>query len=121
MARTGRPKDFIARGGFNMQELVARPLPLLALNEVAYISEAVTKQLRSLSKVAVEEFEPPLPAGQEPVGLPADVHVVTFVAAVLATFEYGMEGAQAVCKNWVRTVRELEQVQNAVEVYLRRH
>ena len=50
------------------------------------------------------------------------VHLVTFVAAFFATLEYGLERAQAVCKNRVRALREeLEQVQKTVEVYLRRH
>jgi len=116
------PKFFIARGGFNMQEVVTRPLLLMALNEVAFVSDAVTQQLRSLSEFAVEAFYPPLPAGQEPVDMPAEVHFATFVAAFMATLEYGMEGAQAVCRNRVRTVREeLEQLQKSVEVYLRRH
>ena len=105
-----------------MQEVITRPLLLLALDEVAHVSEAVTRQLRALSEFAVEDFYPPVPAGEEPVAMPADVHFATFVAALLATLEYGMEGAQAVCKNRVRTVREeLEQVQKMVEVYLRRH
>ena len=54
--------------------------------------------------------------------MPAQVHFTTFVAAFLATLEYGMEGTQAVCKNRVRTLREeLDQLQKTVEVYLRRH
>ena len=115
------PKFFIARGGFNMQEVITRPLLLLALDEVAYVSEAVTKQLRTLSEFAVEAFYPPLAAGQAPASMPAQVHFATFVAAFLATLEYGMEGAQAVCKNRVRTLREELELQKTVEVYLRRH
>ena len=78
-----------------MQEVVTRPLLLLALNEVAYASEAVTKQLRALSEFTVENFYPPLPAGQEPVGMPAGVHVATVVATFFATLESDMEGARA--------------------------
>ena len=116
------PKFFIARGGFNMQEVISRPRLLLALDVVTYISEAMTNQLRALSEFAVDHFSPPLPAGQAPVGMSAELHFATFVAAFLATLEYGMEGVQAVCKNRVRTLRgELEQLQNKVEVYLRRH
>ena len=88
------PKFFIARVGFKMEEVITCPLLLLALDEVAFVSEAVTKQLRALSEFAVEEFYPPLPAGQAPVGMPAQVQIATFVAAVLATLEYAMEGAQ---------------------------
>ena len=45
----GGSKYFIGCGGFNMQEEVTRPLLPLALDEVAYVSEAVTKQLPSVS------------------------------------------------------------------------
>ena len=104
-----------------MQEVVTRPLLPLALNEEAYVAEAVTKQLRSLSEIAVEYLYPPLPTRQEPVGMPAEVQFATFVAAFLATLEYGMEGAQELCKNRVHTVKEeLEQMQKTVELYLRR-
>ena len=68
------PKFFIARGGYNMQEVITRPLLLPALDEVAYESEAVTNQLRTLSEFAVEEFYPPLSAGQAPASMPAQVH-----------------------------------------------
>ena len=54
--------------------------------------------------------------------MPADVHFATFVAASMATLEYGMGAAQAVCQNTVRQMRgELEAVQKSGEVYLRRH
>ena len=54
--------------------------------------------------------------------MPAEVHFATFVATSLTTLAYGMEGAHAVCKNRVRTLREeLEQLLKTVEVYLRRH
>ena len=116
------PKFFIARGGFNTQEVITRPPLLRALDEVAYVSEAWTIQLRVLSEFAVEDFYPSLPTGQEPVGMPAEVHFATFVATSLTTLAYGMEGAHAVCKNRVRTLREeLEQLLKTVEVYLRRH
>ena len=45
-----------------------------------------------------------------------------FVAALIETLEYGMEGAPPVCKQRVATLHsELEQVQKLVEAYLRRH
>ena len=54
--------------------------------------------------------------------MPADVNFTTLVAAFMATLEYGMEGAQAVCKGRVSHLRgELEAVQKSVEVNLRRH
>ena len=81
-----------------MWEVITRPLLLLALDEVALVSEDVTKQLRALFEFAVEDVYPTLPVEQAPVGMPAKVHFATFVAAFLATLEYGMEGAQAVCK-----------------------
>ena len=90
------PEFFIARGGYNKQKVITRPLLLLALDEVTYVSEAVTKKLRALSGVAVEDCYPPLPAEQAPVGMPAQVYFATFVAAFLATLEYGMKGAEAV-------------------------
>ena len=36
------PKFFIAGGGYNMQEVITRPVLLLSLDGVAYLSEAVT-------------------------------------------------------------------------------
>ena len=54
--------------------------------------------------------------------MPAEMHFATFVAALMETLEYGMEGAPPVCKQRVATLRvELEQVQKVVEVYRRRH
>ena len=48
--------------------------------------------------------------------------LATFVAPLMETVECGMEGAPPVCKQRVATLRsELEQVQEPVEVYLRRH
>ena len=41
------PDFFIAHGVYNTQEVITHPLLLLALDEVAYVSEAVTKQLRA--------------------------------------------------------------------------
>ena len=38
--------------------------------------------------------------------MPAEAHFATFDAAFMATLEYGMQGAQAVCRDRVRTVRE---------------
>ena len=114
--------SFIAHRGFNMQGLVTRPFLLPALNGVPYVFIAFTKKLRSLSEFAVENFYPPLPAEQEPVGMPAEVHFATFLAAFITTLDYGMDAAQAVWKNRVRTVREeREQMNKTVEVYLRRH
>ena len=116
------PTFVIARGGGTLQEGIIRPLWLLALDEVAYVSETVTKQLRALPECVLEYFHPPLPAEQVPVGMPAELQFATFVAAFLATLEYGMEGAQLVCKNRVGILREeLERLQKTVGVYLWHH
>ena len=49
-------------------------------------------------------------------------YLATFVAPLMETQEYGMEGALPACKQRVPTMRsELEQVQKLVEVYLRPH
>ena len=54
--------------------------------------------------------------------MPAEIHFATFVAALMETLEYGMEGAPPVYKQRVATLSsELEQVQKLAEVYLRRH
>ena len=122
MARFGSPRVLHRAWGFNKQEVLTSPPLLFALDEVEYISEAATKQLRILSEFAVETCYSPLPAGQVPVGMPAEGLFATFVAAFRATLEYNMKGAQAVSKNRVLTLREeMEQLQKAVEVYLRRH
>ena len=42
---------------------------------------------------AIEDFFPPVPAGVTPVAMPAEVQFAAFVAAFMATLEYGMEGA----------------------------
>ena len=88
---------------------------------MAHVSDKVVAQLKALSEFAVEDFFPPVPAGETPLAMPAAVHFATFVAAFMETLEYGMEGAQAVCKNRSSNLRgELEAVQKLVEVYLRR-
>ena len=74
-----------------MQETITRPLLLLALDEVGYVSNAVTKQLRTLSEFAVEDLFFHVPARQAPVGMPAQVHFATIVAEFFATLKYGME------------------------------
>ena len=54
--------------------------------------------------------------------MPAEVHFATFFATFLATVKYGMEGAQAVCKNRVHNLgEELKQLLNKLDVYLRCH
>ena len=73
-----------------MQEVITRPLLLLALDFAAYVSETVTKQLRALSEFAVVYVYPPLPAGQAPLGMPAQVHFPTVITGFLATLECGM-------------------------------
>ena len=45
-----------------MLEVITRPLLLRALDEVAYASDAVTKQLKALYEFAAEDVYPPLPA-----------------------------------------------------------
>ena len=72
-----------------MPEDISRQLLLLVLDKVADVSEAVTKQWKTMSEFAVEDFFPPVPAEVAPVALPAEVHFATFVAAFM-TLEYGM-------------------------------
>ena len=105
-----------------MPEDVNRQLLLLVLHKIADVSDAVTRQLKTLPEFAVKDFLPPVPVGVAPVTMPAEVHFATFLAAFMVTLEYGMEGAQAVCTNRVRALRtELEEQQRMVEIYLRRH
>ena len=73
-----------------MQEVITRPLLPLALDEVAYVSATVPKQLRALSEFAVKTVYPPQPTRQEPVGMPAEVPFDKFVSAFLVTLEYGV-------------------------------
>ena len=110
-------KFFIARGGYDMPEDINRALLLLVLDKVADVSQKVITQLKALSEFAVEDFFPPVPAGETPLAMPADVHFATLVAALIETLEYGMGGAQAVCKGRVSHILgELESVQKSVEV-----
>lgn len=48
-------KRFVARGDFNLPEDINRQLLLLVLDKVADVSEAVTRQLTTLSEFAVED------------------------------------------------------------------
>ena len=115
-------KYFIPREGSNIPEGRYRLLLRLVLDQVADVSDAVTRQLKTLPEFAVKDFLPPVPVGVAPVTMPAEVHFATFLAAFMVTLEYGMEGAQAVCTNRVRALRtELEEQQRMVEIYLRRH
>ena len=84
-------------------------------------SNAVLKQLKTTSEFAVEDYFHPV-AIEAPRAMPAGIHLATFVAALMETLEYGVEGAPPVCKQRVATLRsELEQVQKLVDVYLRRY
>ena len=104
-----------------MPEDINRAPLLLVLHKVAHVSEEIiSRNLKALSEFA--DFFPPVPAGETPLAVPADVPFALFVAAFMETLEYGMEGAQAVCKGRVNHSRgELEAVQKSVEVHLRRH
>ena len=85
-------------------------------------SDAVLKQLKSTSNLAVGNSPPPVALGETPRAMPAEIHLATFLAALMETLEYGMEGAPPVCKQRVVTLRsELEQVKTLVEVNLRRY
>ena len=100
-----------------MTEEINRALLLLVLHTVAHVYDKVITQLKALSEFAVEDFFPPVLAGETPVAMPVDFHFATFVAVFMETLEYGMEGAQAVCKNRMSNLRgELEAVQKLVEV-----
>ena len=95
---------------------------MIVLDTVAHVSDAVSKQLKIMSEFAVEDYFPPVAKEETPRAMPADSHFATFVAALIETLEYGMEGAPPVCEQRVATLRsELEQVQKLVKVYLRRH
>ena len=90
-----------------MWEVITRPLLLLALDEVALVSEDVTKQLRALFEFAVEDVYPTLPVEQEPVGMPAKVHFLHVCCGVLGDPGIRHGGsAGGVQKNRVRTLRE---------------
>ena len=81
-----------------MVDGINRALFLLVLDKVAHVSDKVITQPIALHKFTVEDFFPPVPSGEMPVAIPADVHFATFVATFPETLEYGVEGAQAVCK-----------------------
>ena len=106
-----------------MQKFITRPLLILALDEVPYISETVTQQQpRALSEFAVESV---LLSSASRAGAGGYVgrgapHRACY--GVLGDLEYGMERAQAVCNIRVSTLqKELEKVQKKEEFCLRRH
>ena len=105
-----------------MAEGINRGLLPLVLEKVAHVSDKVITQRKALPEFTVEDLFPPVPAGETPVAIPAGVHFTMFVEAFMETLEYGMEGAQVVCKNGVSYVRRaLEAVKKPVVFYLRRH
>ena len=113
-------KVSIARGGYNTPEDINRALIDLVLDKVAYFSEKVITQLRAWSKFAVDDFFPPVSSCETPPAFAAEVPFATFVTAFTKNLEYGMNGAEAVCKCRVNHFRgELEAVQKSVEVCLR--
>ena len=75
-----------------------------------------------MSEIAVEDFFHPVAIRETLRAMPAEVLLATFAAALIETLENGIKGAPPVCKQRVATLRsELEQVQELVEMYLRRH
>ena len=110
------------KSGFCMPADINRAILLLVLDNVAHVSENVITQFKALSELVVQDFFPPVPAGETPLAMPADVHFATFVPAFMETLEYGTEGARGVWKGRVSHLRgELEAVQKSVEVNLLRH
>ena len=83
-------KLFIARGGFNVSEELNRGLRVIVLHTAAHVSDAVLKQLKTMSEFAVEDFFPPVAIGETPRAMPAEIHFATFAAALMETLEYGM-------------------------------
>ena len=59
-----RENCWMARGGFNMPEEIKRQLKLFVLDNVADVSDPVTRQLKTLSELSAEDFVPPVPAGE---------------------------------------------------------
>ena len=109
----------IARGGFDVSEDINRALLVIVLDTVAHVSDAVLKQLKTISEFAVEGFFPPEAIRETPRAMPAEIHLVSFVATLMETVKYRMKVAMPVCKQRVATLRsELEQVHKLVEVYV---
>ena len=70
------------------------------------VSDGVVRQLQSLSGFAVQEFHPPAPVGVPPKPMPADTHLSTFIAALLAVIERGVKDTRVTCKYTVGELRK---------------
>lgn len=69
---------FLARGSFSVAEEITPGIVGFILKEVAGITTASTRQLQRLSELAVGWFcFPPIPAGNAPIAMQADVHFCT--------------------------------------------
>ena len=89
------------------------------IDSVAHVSGAM---LKFMSEFAVEKNFRFVAIGETLRVMPAVIPFATFVAALVETLKYGIEGAPPVCKQRVSTLRsELERVQTLVEVYLPHH
>lgn len=66
-----------------MPEDINPQLLLLVLDTVAEVCDAVSRQVKALSKFEVEDSFPSVPAGVAPVAMAAEVHFATFIAAFM--------------------------------------
>ena len=78
---------------------INRALFLRVIDEAAHVSKEVNTQFRAWSDFAAEDLFPYVPAGETPLTMPAHICFSTFVVTSKEAFEFGMEGAQAVCKS----------------------
>lgn len=116
------PSYYIIRGSYHVPEELSIDVFRYVLRRIAQVTQPVAEQLRSLSNFQLADFYPPLPPGGEPRPLPAEDHLSTFVAALLAVIDYGMENAPRTCISRVTFLRvELQAATSQVCSYLRYH
>ena len=117
-----RQQYFVVRGCFHVpKELNTAPLGLI-FKTVAGVPAEVVRQLQTLSGWDVQELCPLAPAGTTPMTLPAELHFSTFISAVMAVLEYGMENAPPACISTVAELRHaLEAVEKSMRTYLQFH
>lgn len=70
------------RRGLNIAEDVTRPVKLMVHEHVAHVSNATTRQLKTLFEFILKKLFPPAPTGETLLAMPAEVNFASFVATL---------------------------------------
>ena len=107
---------------FYVPEDMSALLEGICLKKVARITYEVTRHLQSLSALTVQGYHSPVPPGVSTKPAPMHLPFSTFVGALLAVIDYGMDDAPVRCRNRVCELREgLMAVEGRLRRYLQYH